>query len=50
MEDEMGRAYISRIGDKNNILMGEPEEKRQIGRYQLRWQDSIKNGSYRDRM
>jgi hypothetical protein len=33
-----------------NVLIGRSERKRQLGRCRDKWEDSIKNGSYRNRL
>jgi len=44
IENEMGRAY-SMYGQRRGVyrvLVGKPEEMRQLGRRMLRWEDNIK--------
>jgi hypothetical protein len=48
----MGRAYSTQ-GEKRNTytsVMGKPEGKIPLGILRRKWEDSIKNGSQRNRM
>jgi hypothetical protein len=41
---ETWEGYVTRIGEKRNayrVLVGEPEEKRLLGRPRHRWEDNI---------
>jgi hypothetical protein len=40
---KMRRAgHIACVGEKNAVLLGEPEGKRPLGRSRRRWEDNIK--------